>query len=65
MGKPVLVPDRGWYHDCDFVLFPKSRQDYANLLTQNWLKYIDVEKAKKNAELLQGCSMAYRDGKKI
>ena len=54
MGKPVLVPDRGWYHDCDFVLFPKSRQDYANLLTQNWLKYIDVEKAKKNAELFAG-----------
>ena len=54
IGKPVLVADQGWYHDCGFVLFPKTREDYASLLTESWYEYIDVEKAKYNAELFAG-----------
>tara|TARA_Y100001978_G_C23697425_1_gene438434 strand:+ start:260 stop:1858 length:1599 start_codon:yes stop_codon:yes gene_type:complete len=54
MGKPVLVPDRGWYHDCGFVLYPKSREDYENLLTSRWYELVNVEKAKLNAELFSG-----------
>ena len=54
MGKPVLVADRGWYHDCGFVLFPKSREDYANLLTTNWYDQVDLKKAKYYAELFSG-----------
>ena len=54
MGKPVLVADQGWYHDCGFVLFPKSRKDYANLLTTNWYDQLDLKKAKYYAELFSG-----------
>ena len=54
MGKAVLVADRGWYHDCEFVLFPKSREDYSNLLTKNWFELINFDKAKKNAMLFAG-----------
>ncbi len=54
MGKAVLVADRGWYHDCDFVLLPKSRADYSSLLTKNWFELINFEKAKKNANLFAG-----------
>ena len=28
MGKPVMVTDKGWYHDCGFVKFPKSKKEY-------------------------------------
>lgn len=31
-GKPVLVADRGWYHDMGFVTFADSRQSYSRLL---------------------------------
>ena len=54
MGKPVLVADRGWYHDYGFVLFPNSREDYSNLLTKNWYENIDLDKAKYNAEIFSG-----------
>jgi len=54
MGKAVLVADRGWYHDCDFVLLPKSREDYSNLLTKNWFELTNFEKAKENALLFAG-----------
>ena len=40
--------------DCGFVLFPKSRNDYANLLTKNWYELVEIQKAKKNAELFSG-----------
>ena len=54
LGKPVLVADRGWYHDCDFVLFPKSKEEYANLLTQKWFELVNVKRSKANAELFAG-----------
>ncbi len=54
MGKPVLVADRGWYHDCGFVLFPKSRRHYAKLLTENWYELVNKEKSKFNAEVFSG-----------
>ena len=54
MGKPVLVADRGWYHDCGFVLFPKSRDHYANLLSERWYEFVDIKKSKTNAEIFSG-----------
>lgn len=54
LGKPVLVADKGWYHDYGFVVFPKSREDYSNLLTKKWYENIDLDKAKYNAEIFSG-----------
>ncbi len=54
MGKPVLVADKGWYHDCGFVLFPKSRDHYAKLLTESWYELVNKEESKLNAEIFSG-----------
>jgi len=54
MGKPVLIADQGWYHDCDFAMFPKSREDYGNLLTTNWFDKVNITKTKNQAELFSG-----------
>jgi len=47
-GKPVLVPDNGWYHDWNFVKVSKSRDDYLRLLKSDWYNNMDI---KKNTEL--------------
>ena len=54
MGKPVMVADKGWYHDCNFVKFPKTKEIYLNYLTKNWFDFIDIERIKKNAKLFAG-----------
>ena len=46
-GKPVMIADKGWYHDADFAIYPESRSDYVNLLSKNWLINIDLENFKK------------------
>tara|TARA_A100001035_G_C27786500_1_gene504695 strand:+ start:1424 stop:3040 length:1617 start_codon:yes stop_codon:yes gene_type:complete len=53
-GKPVIVADKGWYHQADFVIYPKSRSDYVNLLSKNWFLDIDQEKIKRNAKIFAG-----------
>ena len=53
-GKPVLVADKGWYHDCDFVLFPESREDYLKILKTNWYENINIERTKEKARLFAG-----------
>lgn len=35
-GPPVLVPDRGYYHDMGFVVAAKSRADYVDYLRRPW-----------------------------
>lgn len=53
-GKPVLVPDRGWYHDCGFAVYPESREHYLELLGSAWFNHVDVESAKRRAEIFAG-----------
>ncbi len=53
-GKPVMVADKGWYHNSDFVLYPESREDYINLLSKNWLQNINQENIKRNAKIFAG-----------
>lgn len=53
-GKPVLIPDRGWYHDCGFALFPDSREHYLELLGSEWFNRVDLESAKRRAEIFAG-----------
>lgn len=54
LGKPVLIPDRGWYHDCGFALFPDSRDHYLELLSSDWFNRVDVRSAKHRAETFAG-----------
>ena len=56
-GKPV-VADVGWYHDCDFVVFPKSREHFLNLLNTKWYEKVDKKEMKYNAELFLGLRFA-------
>lgn len=50
MGKPVLVADKGWYHDWGFVKLSNSREEYLHLLGTTWWEGMDLE---KNIELAQ------------
>ena len=54
MGKPVLIADRGWYHDCGFAIYPKSRKAYGDLLSTNWYDQVNVTKTKNQAEIFSG-----------
>jgi len=64
-GKPVLVSDRGWYHDCGFVVFPKSREHYLSLLSQDWFNLVDRKLIQQRAEMFAGwyfCCPAWQAG---
>ncbi len=54
LGKPVLISDKGWYHNCGFTKLPKSKQDYLDLLTKDWFKNIDKNNTARNAKLFAG-----------
>jgi len=53
-GKPVLVADRGWYHDCGFVVWPKSRHEYLAMLTTRWWESINRDMARRRAAIFAG-----------
>jgi hypothetical protein len=54
LGKPVLVPDRGKYEDCGFVKLARSRQDYVDLLASEWWSDMDLDDARRRAEIFAG-----------
>jgi hypothetical protein len=53
-GKPVLVADRGWYHDAGFVTWPRSREEYLNALGADWWKAIDLHATRRRAQVFAG-----------
>jgi hypothetical protein len=53
-GKPVLVPDRGKYDDCGFVMVAESRQRYLDLLARDWWHDVNREDARRRAEIFAG-----------
>ncbi len=54
LGKPVLLPDRGKYHDCGFAKVANNRQHYLELLSTTWWSDYGRREAQKNAELFAG-----------
>jgi hypothetical protein len=54
LGKPVLVPDRGKYHDCGFVKLAEDRADYVALLGRNWWEGMDMADVRRRAEIYAG-----------
>ena len=53
-GKPVLVADKGWYHDLGFVLYPNSRGEYIDFLGEDWISKVNTKKAKMKAKIFSG-----------
>lgn len=53
-GKPVLVADKGWYHENGFVIYPSSRSDYIDILRSNWTENIEREKISRTAKIFSG-----------
>lgn len=53
-GKPVLVADRGWYHDFGFVRWPRSRAEYVQALATDWWKDLDLEATTRRARIFAG-----------
>ncbi len=53
-GTPILVADRGWYHDCGFVTWPGDRDSYIATLGQFWWHDADIEERRHRAEIFAG-----------
>ena len=51
---PVLVADRGWYHDCGFVTWPRDRRSYLAALGQTWWRDVDLSERQRRAEIFAG-----------
>ncbi len=53
-GKPVLIADKGWYHDWGFVKFPMSRDEFLRMLGTNWWEDMDIDKNLELARIFAG-----------
>ncbi len=58
LGKPVLLADRGWYHELGFAKFAESRDDYVNIISRPWWTEADSEMARHNALIFAGMFFA-------
>ena len=50
-GKPALIGDRGWYHDCGIAMWPQSREEYQACLARSWWKEVDSIASRRRAEI--------------
>ncbi|MGE5506103.1 MAG: hypothetical protein ACM31L_16905 [Actinomycetota bacterium] len=53
-GMPVMVADRGWYHDIGFVYAPESRQAYMDALRRRWWEGLMTPAVDRRAHLFAG-----------
>jgi hypothetical protein len=53
-GIPVLLADRGWYHDLEFATWPRSRDEYLALLASRWWDETDRREAARRAMIFAG-----------
>jgi len=61
LGKPVLLADRGWYHDLGFVVWAESREHYIELIGGSWWAGRDSEAVRHNALVFAGLFFAVPD----
>jgi hypothetical protein len=64
-GKPVLLGDRSWYHDCGFARWSTSKEAYLRDLAGTWWETIDLAKAARRAQVFAGwyfCRPAWHEG---
>ena len=63
--KPVLLADRGWYHECGFALWSQSREDYISHLLSDWGALIDLTISQRRAEIFAAlccCCPSWQQG---
>lgn len=53
-GKPVLLADRGWYHDIGFAKWCRTREEYLEALTRAWWDELDPSLVSRRARILAG-----------
>ncbi|MBF0283620.1 MAG: hypothetical protein HQL51_04080 [Magnetococcales bacterium] len=53
-GKPVILPDQGWYHDVGFALWNRSRKEYLEQLGGPWWERLDPEQTRRKARIFAG-----------
>jgi len=53
-GIPVLIPDRGWFHDIGFCIWSRTREEYLDYLKTEWWEEFDIEKSKNLAKVFAG-----------
>jgi len=54
LGTPVMVADRGWYHDLGFVKWTKNREEYLEALRHPWWREINMPTATSRAQIFAG-----------
>lgn len=58
LGKPVLLADRGWYHDMEIAKYSESREDFFNSLRSgDWLNGTSAQ-SEDRAKLIAGFHFA-------
>jgi hypothetical protein len=53
-GKPVMVADRGWYHEHSFAYLPSSRENYLTDVGRQWWVGRDMNSAAYAAQIYAG-----------
>lgn len=59
IGTPVLLADQGWYHECGFAIWARTRDDYLEKLGRSWWTEIDREDAQRRVEIFAGWLYGY------
>lgn len=54
MGKPVLLADRGWYHDFGFARWCRSREEYLLELSREWWREANTAETSRRAQVFAG-----------
>jgi len=53
-NRPVLVADKGWYHDAGFTKLAHTREEYVQLLSKQWWKDLDMKEAMDRCNIFAG-----------
>lgn len=60
-GKPVLLADKGWYHEAGIAVYSKSREDYILNLQRNWWQDLNLASVSQRAQIFAGWYFGYPD----
>jgi hypothetical protein len=63
-GKPVLLPDRGWYHQAGFAVMAQGRDDYVRKLGSTWWTTHDPVAVAERAAAFAGAYFCAPDWQK-
>jgi hypothetical protein len=54
MGKPVLLADKGWYHELGIAKWPRSREEYLQSLATEWWNSVDISETSRRSQIFAG-----------